>query len=218
MYIIGGWLGQGPFAADDMHILDLSKFEWLTYTYTGVPPGPCNMHTADCYEDKIYVFRGGDGRDYLNDLHELNTQSLHWRSVQDIKGRPPPPRANHSSSIIKDKLYIFGGWDGSKRLNDLFMFQISTFTWSQVEVVGESPAPRAGMELCNVNDKLYLFGGSGPHAYCFNDLYTFDPKSSSWEHCNNILDAENNPNPNARAGHSMTLVDCKLYIIGGSYG
>lgn len=74
------------------------------------------------------------------------------------------------------------------------------------------------MELCNVNDKLYLFGGSGPHAFCFNDLYTFDPKSSSWEHCNNILDAENHPNPNARAGHSMTLVDCKLYIIGGSYG
>lgn len=103
-------------------------------------------------------------------------------------------------------------------MNDLFVFQISTFTWSQVEVVGESPAPRAGMELCNVSDKLYLFGGSGPHAYCFNDLYTFDPKSSSWEHCNNILDAENNPNPNARAGHSMTLVDCKLYIIGGSYG
>ena len=23
LYIIGGWLGQGPFAADDMHILDL---------------------------------------------------------------------------------------------------------------------------------------------------------------------------------------------------
>jgi len=39
------------------------------------------MHTADCFEDKIYVFRGGDGRDYLNDLHELNTHTLHWRSV-----------------------------------------------------------------------------------------------------------------------------------------
>ena len=85
-------------------------------------------------------------------------------------------------------------------------------------VVGESPAPRAGMELCNVNDKLFLFGGSGPHAFCFNDLYTFDPITSSWEHCNNFRDPEINQNPKARAGHSMTLVDCKLYIIGGSYG
>jgi len=31
------------------------------------------MHTADCYNNKIYVFRGGDGKDYLNDLHELDT-------------------------------------------------------------------------------------------------------------------------------------------------
>ncbi len=74
------------------------------------------------------------------------------------------------------------------------------------------------MELCNVNDKLFLFGGSGPHAFCFNDLYTFDPVSKTWEHSNNFRDVENNPNPKARAGHSMTLVDCKLYIIGGSYG
>ena len=130
----------------------------------------------------------------------------------------PPPRANNSSSIIQDNLYIFGGWDGSKRLNDLFVFNLKQFIWSQISVVGESPAPRAGMELCNVNDKLFLFGGSGPHAFCFNDLYTFDPVSSSWEHCNNFRDPENNPNPKARAGHSMTLVDCKLYIIGGSYG
>jgi leucine-zipper-like transcriptional regulator 1 len=74
------------------------------------------------------------------------------------------------------------------------------------------------MELCNVSDKLFLFGGSGPHAFCFNDLYTFDPITSSWEHCNNFRDPEINQNPKARAGHSMTLVDCKLYIIGGSYG
>jgi leucine-zipper-like transcriptional regulator 1 len=81
LYIIGGWLGQGPFAADDMHVLDLQEFKWMNYEFTGEPPGPCNMHTADSYEDKIYVFRGGDGRDYLNDLHELNTTTHHWRSV-----------------------------------------------------------------------------------------------------------------------------------------
>lgn len=73
LYIIGGWLGQGPLAADDMHILDLQNFKWLDLRILGSPPGPCNMHTADQYNKKIYVFRGGDGRDYLNDLHELDT-------------------------------------------------------------------------------------------------------------------------------------------------
>ncbi len=81
---------------------------------------------------------------------------------------------------------------------------------------GESPAPRAGMSLCKVRQKLYLFGGSGPHAQCFNDLYTFDPATTRWTHCNNFSDAKQIPK--MRAGHSMTLVGTKLYIIGGSYG
>jgi N-acetylneuraminic acid mutarotase len=130
IYIIGGWLGQGPYAADDMHILDLLEFKWLNFQSTGDPPGPCNMHTADAFEDKIYVFRGGDGRDYLNDLHELNTSTLNWTNVVEKGGHRPPPRANHASSLIKDNLYIFGGWDGSKRLNDLYAFNITGFFWS----------------------------------------------------------------------------------------
>ena len=173
------------------------------------------MHTADAYKKNIYVFRGGDGRDYLNDLHELDTLRMVWVKVQ-AEGFAPPPRANHSSSLIHENLYIFGGWDGSKRLNDLFVINLDLRIWSQVNVVGDSPVPRAGMSLCNVNDKLYLFGGSGPHAQCFNDLYTFDPESASWTHCNSFTDPKQNPK--MRAGHSMTLVGTKLYIIGGSYG
>jgi len=58
------------------------------------------MHTADCYKNKIYVFRGGDGKDYLNDLHELDTIEQQWTKVSAF-GCNPPPRANHSSSLIK---------------------------------------------------------------------------------------------------------------------
>ena len=148
------------------------------------------MHTADAYNNKIYVFRGGDGKDYLNDLHELDTIHLQWTKVV-AHGNCPPPRANHSSAIIKCNLYIFGGWDGSKRLNDLYMLNLDKLIWSHVVVEGESPAPRAGMSLCNVDNKLFLFGGSGPHAYCFNDLYVFDPETSKWTQCENFSNPEN---------------------------
>ncbi len=57
------------------------------------------MHTADCYNKKIYVFRGGDGKDYLNDLHELDTETCQWIRPK-TEGSQPPPRANHSSSLI----------------------------------------------------------------------------------------------------------------------
>lgn len=87
------------------------------------------MHTADCYNKKIYVFRGGDGKDYLNDLHELDTEILKWSKVV-AHGTNPPPRANHSSALIKANLYIFGGWDGSKRLNDLYLLNMESMIWS----------------------------------------------------------------------------------------
>lgn len=87
------------------------------------------MHTADAYKKKIYLFRGGDGRDYLNDLHELDTASMIWINVE-AAGYAPPPRANHSSSLIKEHLYIFGGWDGTKRLNDLFVINLDLRIWS----------------------------------------------------------------------------------------
>ena len=91
------------------------------------------MHTADGFQSSIYVFRGGDGRDYLNDLHELNTEQLKWNKVV-ASGNAPPARANHSSSVIGSNLFIFGGWDGSKRLNDLFAFDIELRSWSQIIV------------------------------------------------------------------------------------
>ena len=87
------------------------------------------MHTADAYNKRIYVFRGGDGRDYLNDLHELDTENLVWNKVE-ATGFAPFPRANHSSSLIGENLYIFGGWDGSKRLNDLFVIDLEQRVWS----------------------------------------------------------------------------------------
>lgn len=87
------------------------------------------MHTADCYKNKIYVFRGGDGKDYLNDLHELDTEAMQWTRPK-ADGCGPPPRANHSSSLIKQNLYIFGGWDGSKRLNDLYVLDLDQMMWS----------------------------------------------------------------------------------------
>ena len=40
IYIIGGWLGSGPFAADDLHVLDIKLHEWVKCSPSGDSPGP----------------------------------------------------------------------------------------------------------------------------------------------------------------------------------
>lgn len=115
--IIGGWLGTGPLAASDMHVLDITnagkRLRWYQPAVKGTPPGPCNMHSADYVSAKreVYVFRGGNGREYLNDLHALHVETLTWRRVE-TSGTIPQQRANHSSAILEEtgELFIFGGW------------------------------------------------------------------------------------------------------------
>ena len=83
IFIIGGWLGSGPLAADDAWVLDVQredKLAWYKLENEGCPPGPCNMHSADYVPccGSVYVFRGGNGREYLHDLHALDVETLVW--------------------------------------------------------------------------------------------------------------------------------------------
>ena len=184
VFIIGGWLGSGPFAANDLHILDLVDKKWEKSRIKGEAPGPCNMHTADLIDRKIYVFRGGNGKDYLNDLHTLNVDSLVWSRVE-AQGNNPPQRANHSSAVINHNLYIFGGWDGSKRLNDLFTLDTERMEWTEITTdPATTPSPRAGMSLTNLDNKLVLFGGSGHSALCYNDIHIYNPTTECWHQVN----------------------------------
>jgi len=36
-----------------------------------------------------------------------------------VKGTPPTPRDSHSCSVVGDSLFVFGGTDGTRLLNDL---------------------------------------------------------------------------------------------------
>jgi len=71
--VLGGWLGQGPLAASDMHVLEISRggrtLHWYQPAVKGTPPGPCNMHSADYVKARkeVFVFRGGNGTYFLAD-------------------------------------------------------------------------------------------------------------------------------------------------------
>lgn len=97
------------------------------------------MHSADYVsrQREVYVFRGGNGREYLNDLHALNVDTLTWRRVETT-GEKPQPRANHSSAMLEEtgELCLFGGWNGGERLNDIHILNIDTSTWTCPRVGG----------------------------------------------------------------------------------
>merc|ERR1719343_1159571 len=131
-------------------------------------------------------------------------------------GEQPPPRANHASTVDDFRLYIFGGWDGTKRLNDLYVLDTREMAWSLLRPTGCAPQARAGMTLSVVRDYLYLFGGSGHTTRCFNDVHVYDPLERAWFLCVKIA---NEPiAPERRAGHVAVVIDRRLFISGGACG
>mmetsp|Transcript_7871 Transcript_7871/g.16425 ORF Transcript_7871/g.16425 Transcript_7871/m.16425 type:complete len:915 (+) Transcript_7871:233-2977(+) len=200
--VLGGWLGTGPLAASDMHVLDISQggrqLRWYQPALKGTPPGPCNMHSADYVKSQkaVYVFRGGNGREYLNDLHALNVDTMVWSRVETT-GAIPQQRANHSSATLDDELFIFGGWNGSERLNDIHILDTRTKTWTCPHVGGVLPHPRAGMTLTALRGRLYLFGGSGTSAKCFQDLQILDRQKMAWL---DVSTEEEVPKPSTTGG------------------
>ena len=54
----------------------------------------------------------------------------------------PSKRQGHASVIISDSLIIFGGSNDSGLLNDIWMFDLSTYKWSPISTFGDYVIPR----------------------------------------------------------------------------
>ncbi|KAF4701307.1 hypothetical protein FOZ62_017335, partial [Perkinsus olseni] len=72
---------------------------------------------------------------YRNDFHAFNFVAEKWSPVEVNNAGGSGPRARYRTSAVvhKDSMLVFGGHDGSKHLNDFYMFDFFTSTWALVE-------------------------------------------------------------------------------------
>lgn len=119
------------------------------------------MHNVffDHARRRLLVFRGGNGRDYFSTMHglslgegsgvslharpqlpnsrgRLRTDTLVWSELA-TSGYRPSVRANAAGCVFKDRVYIFGGWNGRERFSDLHAFDMSAMCASR-----RGPVPR----------------------------------------------------------------------------
>jgi N-acetylneuraminic acid mutarotase len=60
----------------------------------------------------------------FNDLYEYDFK-LNKMNKIDSLSNPPTVRCNHTAMIYKRSLIIFGGWDGTRTLNDMYELSLS---------------------------------------------------------------------------------------------
>ncbi|XP_063700170.1 F-box only protein 42 [Culicoides brevitarsis] len=128
----------------------------------------------------------------------------------------PAPRYAHSSIVIGNFMYVFGGSSVGGAFNDLWSFNLSSREWSRPVSMGNYPNPKANSSLVRYRNTLILFGGwrqtSGnthqPHLL-FNELHCYDLEERRWT----IKNFSYGPNPTA--AHTATVHRDKMVVFGG---
>ncbi|RDX43634.1 hypothetical protein OH76DRAFT_1544274 [Lentinus brumalis] len=108
------------------------------------------FNTATLVDRKIIVFGGGEGPAYYNDLYILDTATRKWSHPVFPADSVPPPRRAHTLVLYKNKLWIFGGGNGSTALNDVWTLDVSgsaeKLRWDLVETRAKGAAGEQLME------------------------------------------------------------------------
>ncbi|NXD74189.1 KLDC4 protein, partial [Eolophus roseicapillus] len=76
----------------------------------------------------------------------------------------PSGRSGHRMVACKRQLIIFGGFHESARdyiyYNDVYAFNLDSFTWSKLAPSGIGPAPRSGCQMAaNPEGSIIIYGG-----------------------------------------------------------
>lgn len=174
----------------------------------------------------MFVFGGYTGDIYSNsnlrnknDLFEYRFTTSQWVNWEDkITGPLPPARSAHGAAVFENKLWIFAGYDGHTRLNDMWAVDLLAGQpqWEQIDQSGDSPPTCCNFPVAMVDESMYVFSGQSG-AKITNNLYEFKFKERLWirirtEH---LLRGSPCP-PQRRYGHTMVAYGRCLYVFGGA--
>ncbi|KAL8827035.1 MAG: hypothetical protein Q9191_003432 [Dirinaria sp. TL-2023a] len=207
---------------DTLYLLNTSTRYWSR----SMPPGPKPTgrygHTLNILGSRIYIFGGQVEGYFFNDLiafdlNALQSSNSRWEFLISNsneggppEGQIPPARTNHTIVSWNDKLYLFGGTNGTQWFNDVWSFDPRQMAWAQLDCIGYIPAPREGHSAALVGDVMYIFGGRTEEGTDLGDLAAFRITSRRWYTFQNM-----GPSPSPRSGHSMTAYGKQIVVMAG---
>ncbi|KAG0340527.1 hypothetical protein BG004_006363, partial [Podila humilis] len=208
VYVFGGCDSKTCY--NTLYIFDADTMHWTQpKTYGSIPP-PCRAHSSTLVDNKrLYVFGGGDGPQYFNELYMLDTDTLTWTNPQTTGTRPCRRRA-HTTCVYNNCIYVFGGGDGVQALNDTYVLNLSDMHWSELKTTGTVPISRGYHTSNLIKSQFIVYGGSDGHE-CFSDVHVLDLETREWTKIdiNRAL---------PRLSHTSTQVGSYLFVVGGHDG
>jgi DNA-binding CsgD family transcriptional regulator/N-acetylneuraminic acid mutarotase len=202
IYVIGGLGIQGVYGGMD-------RFDPVTNTWVSLSSKPTPVFDARAAVISGLIFVPG-GRTNTANPKPTNIMEIYDTSTDQWKtGTPLPiPLSGYGLVAYEGMLYVFGGWDGEKFLNNVYAYNPTTDTWKERTSM---PTPRAFSGVAESGGKIYVIGGIYENQpVTANEIYT-----PSHDH-NDLGPWETGfPLPENRMGSQASNIADTIYVFGG---
>ncbi|KAM2663830.1 hypothetical protein EV1_010336 [Malus domestica] len=177
----GSGEGKGNYL-NDLHVLDLNTMRWTSPEVTGDIPVPRDSHSTIVMGKKLLVYGGDRGDRYYGGVDMLDMNTLTWSRLA-VQGSSPGARAGHATVSIgtkakekaidlkeKMQVYVIGGVGDKHYYNDVWVLDVITCSWTQLEICGQHPQGRFSHTAVVTDFDIAVYGGCGEDERPLNEL------------------------------------------------
>lgn len=198
-YVVGGETASGDTAA-------LEVYDATFDTWQSLPPRPVAARHAGvaAMGSSLYAVGGCAGAKPLPDVDRFDVSAQSWRNDASPRVAPlPVARCGVALAAHDGRLFAFGGWDGERVQDSVFMFDAAANRWIELAPM---PEPRAFAAVVGLRDRLYLLGGYDG-ARDRAEMWEYAPAADSWTPLPPLTEP--------RAGLAVAAEGNSIYAFGG---
>ena len=154
----------------------------------------------DC--SSTYVFGGRDGTE-LSSVSKFESSTGKW---SEITSKMTEKRSHFDCAVVKDKVYLCGGWNGQRNVNVLEVFDAKTQTFQTLAPMKHS---RQSCAVVALEGFLYVAGGHDGEDP-LNCVEKYSIETNQWQEVQSMQEKRN--------GLKLVELGGKLYALGGFNG
>ncbi|KDO24144.1 hypothetical protein SPRG_10571 [Saprolegnia parasitica CBS 223.65] len=211
LYVFGGTDRRRR--QQDLFQFDIESCMWSQVDVNGTLPPRRSGALGVVHENNMYIFGGYDGRDgnYFNDLFFFNFETRKWSEMPNLSIVKPESRTDHIMVLHASNIYIFGGYNGSSRFNNMYRYELLEKRWRKMDATGQIPSGRFGHSgaVHEASKRLVIFGGWDGRD-TLDDLYEYHLETGVW-----AVMKTTGKSPPHRYRHTAVIYEDSMFVFGG---
>jgi len=178
------------------------------------PLPPIGGHSSIFYKGKVYYLAGAGDRLFSKKIYCFDTETMKWASKMPlVSGADAPLTYHHSSNLIGNTVYVWGGVNFS---DTVFTLNLDTMSWDHHHPAGDLPSTRHHHCAVAVDKKIWVMGGqTSNHSELigYDHVSILDTETMTWDKIG--LRGTKAGIPTPMRGSSAVLMGRKIFVFGG---